>query len=132
MSISPLAKKLRIADNQLVLIINPPSEYISKLGELPEGTTIVHEPQGKYPHVQLFVNNRRAFDHLGHTALSAVEYDGVFWVCYPKRSSKTATDLSRDALWDLYAGSGLHPVSQVSINEIWSAVRFRPNERVGK
>jgi hypothetical protein len=132
MSISPLAKKLRIADNQLVLIINPPSEYISKLGELPEGTTIVHEPQGKYPHVQLFVNNRRAFDHLGHTALSAVEYDGVFWVCYPKRSSKTATDLSRDAMWDLYAGSGLHPVSQVSINEIWSAVRFRPNERVGK
>lgn len=132
MSISPLAKKLRFAADQLVLIINPPSEYICELGELPEGTTIVHKPQGKYPLVQLFVDNRRAFDRLGPTALAAVEYDGVFWVCYPKRSSKIATDLSREAMWDLYAGSGLRPVSQVSINEIWSAVRFRPNEKVGK
>lgn len=98
MSISPLAKKLRFAADQLVLIINPPSEYICELGELPEGTTIVHKPQGKYPLVQLFVDNRRAFDRLGPTALAAVEYDGVFWVCYPKRSSKIATDLSREAM----------------------------------
>ena len=132
MTISPLAKKLRFAPNQQVLIINPPLGYTDELGGLPEETTLVFAPQGKYPLVQLFIENSGDFKRLGPTALSAVEYDGVFWICYPKRSAKVATDLSRESMWDLFVGSGLRPVSQVSINQVWSAVRFRPIEKVGK
>jgi len=132
LTISPLAKKLRFAPNQQALIINPPPGYINELGELPEETTLVFEPHGKHPLVQLFIENSGDFKRLGTATLSAVEYDGVFWVCYPKRSSNVTTDLSRESMWDLFAGSGLRPVSQVSINQVWSAVRFRPIEKVGK
>ena len=65
-------------------------------------------------------------------AIAAVAYDGLLWISYPKRSSKVETDLSRDVLWDLMMETGLRPVTQVSIDDVWSALRFRPAEKVGK
>ena len=65
-------------------------------------------------------------------ALESITYDGVLWISYPKRSSKVKTDLSRDVGWDVVANAGLRPVTQVSVDETWSALRFRPLEQVGK
>ena len=56
----------------------------------------------------------------------------LLWLSYPKRSSKVETDLSRDVGWEVVADAGLRPVTQVSIDETWSALRFRPVERVGR
>jgi hypothetical protein len=56
------------------------------LGELPEETTLVSEPQGIHPFVQLFIESSSDFNHLGKALLSAVEFDGIFWICYPKLS----------------------------------------------
>jgi hypothetical protein len=42
------------------------------------------------------------------------------------------TDLSRDDFWELLTGAGLRPVTQISIDDTWSALRFRPSELVGK
>jgi hypothetical protein len=61
-----------------------------------------------------------------------VTYDGLLWVSYPKKSSKIATDISRDVAWEVMKEFGLQPVFQISIDETWSALRFRPTERVGK
>ena len=49
-----------------------------------------------------------------------------------RRSSKVWTDLTRDILWELMKATGLRPVSQISVDAIWSAMRFRPEEQVGK
>jgi uncharacterized protein YbdZ (MbtH family) len=40
------------------------------------------------------------------------------------------TDINRDAGWDIVFQAGLRPVTQVAINHIWSALRFRPLEKV--
>ena len=66
------------------------------------------------------------------TATKATKYDGLLWVSYPKKSSKVDTDLSRDTLWEPPGETGLRPVTQVSIDKTWSAMRFRPTEKVGK
>ena len=42
------------------------------------------------------------------------------------------TDLNRDKLWKALAEKGIRPVTQVSIDEVWSAIRFRPPEEVGR
>jgi hypothetical protein len=80
----------------------------------------------------LFAKNRAQLTELLPTALAACSYDGLFWVSYPKKSSKVDSDLSRDVLWELPGETGLRPVTQVSIDQTWSALRFRPAERVGK
>jgi hypothetical protein len=48
---------------------------------------------------------------------------GVFWVAYPKGNR---TDLNRDSLWPILGEYGMRPISQVAVDEVWSALRFRP------
>jgi hypothetical protein len=77
-----------------------------------------------------------AFDRgtiwLHSVAIAALKYDGLLWISYPKRSSKVETDLTRDRGWEVMTEAGLRPVTQVSIDALWSALRFRPLERVGR
>jgi len=55
----------------------------------------------------------------------------LLWIAYPKQSSGIKTDVNRDILWQLSLQTGLRPVTQIAIDETWSALRFRPAERVG-
>ena len=41
------------------------------------------------------------------------------------------TDLSRQVVWDSLTGTGWEPVTQVAVDETWSALRIRPTEKVG-
>jgi len=132
MAQSSLIKKLRIQPEQRLLILNAPPAYAELLGELPQGAGLSEKPDGAYDFVHLFVTNSEELATHLPTAMDAVEYDGLFWISYPKRSSKVETDLSRDVLWGLMNATELRPVTQISIDNVWSALRFRPAERVGK
>jgi hypothetical protein len=48
------------------------------------------------------------------------------WIAYPKGGSGVDTDLNRDVGWEPVKDLGLRPVAQVSVDRIWSALRFRP------
>ncbi len=130
--ISALAKKLRIQPGHRALILNSPAGYMDELGELPEGVSVATEPDGEFDFVQLFVNSRAELERLAPVAIRAVKYDGLLWLCYPKQSAKVKTDITRDVGWDIVLQAGLRPVTQIAINDIWSALRFRPVEKVGK
>lgn len=47
----------------------------------------------------------------------------IFWVAYPKGNR---TDVNRDSLWPILVDHGMRPISQVAVDEVWSALRFRP------
>lgn len=128
---SPLVKKLRIQTGQRILILNAPSGYTESLGELPEGVEMSEVPEGEFDFVHLFVKDSNEFASLGPAAIEAIKYDGLLWLSYPKRSSKVESDLTRDVMWELMADTGLRPVTQVSIDPVWSALRFRPWDEVG-
>jgi hypothetical protein len=49
---------------------------------------------------------------------------------WPKKSARVATDLTRDSLAALALTLGWGPVSNVSIDEMWSALRLRPEADV--
>lgn len=84
-----------------MLILNSPVGYLEALGELPEGVEVSEQPLGKYDFVHFFVNDSGEFENLAQSAIDAVEYDGLLWISYPKKSSKVPTDLSRDVMWKL-------------------------------
>jgi hypothetical protein len=133
MTQSPLLKKLRIQPGQRMLILNPPPGYVESLSPLPEGTHIVAETDGvAVDFCHLFARHSAQLAELLPTALAACKYDGLLWISYPKKSSKVESDLSRDTLWELPGDPGLRPVTQVSIDQTWSALRYRPSDRVGK
>jgi hypothetical protein len=54
----------------------------------------------------------------------------VLWLAYPKKSSGVKTDLSRDAGWPPLEAADFLPVTQISLDETWSALRFRRRSEI--
>lgn len=52
------------------------------------------------------------------------------WVLYPKRTGRIRTDISRDNGWQPVLELGFVPVSQVAVDDDWSALRFRLADEV--
>ena len=124
MNAKPVAAKLGIKPAQSVFVINPPGDYEALVGGLPPGTTVVRHRPADVVHV--FARTLVELAEHGAEATAAVKPGGLVWISYPKNG---ASELKRDMLRD--AINGWQPVSQVAIDDTWSAMRFRPDAEVG-
>jgi hypothetical protein len=132
MTTRPLTERLNLTGQLRALIMNAPKGYRTLLGPLPPDITVNTKPSGRYDFVHLFVNNREELAALGPAAINAVKPMAIFWISYPKKTAKTDTDISRDEGWEVVTDAGFETVAQVAIDDIWSALRFRPAAEVGK
>jgi len=114
-------KKLKAKPGMTAALLYAPTEY-----PLYEGFSTVKE--GKDDFVHLFVASKAEFEERFADATDAVTDDGLLWVSYPKSKGRQKYDINRDILWNLVLPLGWHPVSQVSLDEHWSAVRLKRNE----
>ena len=73
----------------------------------------------------VFVKARAELDAHRGAIVAAASVDRLTWVAYPK-GGQLHTDLKRDSLAATLAESGIRAVRQVSLDEVWSALRFRP------
>jgi hypothetical protein len=112
-----LAVKLQIKPGQSLVIIDPPP-----------GVTLPASTAGGHPETAAavigFAVHRADLDRLG-PVIGAARADRLAWIGYPK-GGKLGTDLNRDRLVQALAVEGIQPVRQVSIDDTWSALRFRP------
>lgn len=83
-----------------------------------------------YEFTLLFVTNKEEMNKWFPKVIKRIVPDSVFWLAYPKGRSKIKTDINRDKLWELMKPLGYRPVSMVSIDETWSAMRVRLADRV--
>jgi hypothetical protein len=125
---TPLAKRLVIKPHYRILLINAPEGYREQLGELPEGVTVTTEGDGPFDMVQAFAEQRAGLAEVASKAIRSVKPDGLLWFSYPKKTGKIASDLSREVTWEVITPLGWRSVTQISIDETWSALRFRPGE----
>ncbi len=127
---TPLVKKLGIKPGQRLLLLHAPDGYRTRLGALPEDVELIEAaeeaPVGMFDAIHLFVGNKAELDRMAPVAIAALRPGGLLWIAYPKKSAKTGADVTRDEGWDAVAAAGLRPVTQVAIDEVWSALRFRP------
>lgn len=126
-----LARKLQIKSGARALVINAPDGYLDLLSPLPAGASVAASGNGPFDVVQLFARTRSDLQAGIAQAISTAGEDGILWVSYPKLASTSASDLSRQAVWDALTGTGWEPVTQVAVDETWSALRIRPTEKVG-
>lgn len=131
MADSSLIKKLGIKPGQKLLVLNEPTNYVQMLGTLPPGAVMqTGEGEGTFDFVQVFVHNKANVESYTDQALRALKPSGLLWWTYPKRSANVQTDITRDIGWESLRELGLRPVTQVAIDETWSALRFRPISEV--
>jgi hypothetical protein len=111
----PLSAKLQIKEGQTVVVLNPPTGF-----ELDAQVT-----EGAADAILVFVRNHAELEALGAPLFDAAREDRLAWLAYPK-AGQLGTDLNRDILWEQTKPKGVRPVRQVSIDDVWSALRFRP------
>ncbi|MFM6948653.1 MAG: hypothetical protein ACKOWQ_06545 [Aquirufa sp.] len=80
----------------------------------------------------VFLADKSAFIRFLQEDFSKIEHDSVLWFAYPKGTSKIKTDINRDILRVTGEEFGITTVTAIAIDETWSALRFRPIEKVGK
>ena len=124
-------KKLKFGNSEYNLIINAPDEYLSILEGAKFDTTPVESKIGEYDFVQIFASSQAEMETLVKNVAKAGKHDCLFWTCYPKSMGKIKYDLNRTTVWTALGLAGLRPVTQIAIDETWSALRGRDPELVG-
>ena len=114
-----VAAKLRILPGTPFSVSD--ADRAALLGPLPHGAALVHDLT--VAKVAVIVGDDAATVRAALDA-NAVSLGGIdaFWVAYPKGNR---TDVNRDSLWPILAEHGFRPISQVALDETWSALRFR-------
>ncbi len=124
-----ILRKLQYKGQSPVLIIGMPESYARLAKEM--RTEIHDRPKGMYDFVQIFAHTLSEAKEQVKKAIKAVGVDTYLWFCYPKGTSKRYfSDISRESAWPLFSEYEYEPVSQVAIDEDWTALRFRHVDRI--
>ena len=115
-----LAAKLQIKPGtQVAVVAGPPDgPDLADLGPL------AADP-AQADAVIAFARQRADITQAASPAVDAARDDRLAWIAYPK-AGQLGTDINRDSLAAAVAELGIRPVRQVSLDEVWSALRFRP------
>jgi hypothetical protein len=125
---SDLSKKLQIKPGKHWLLFNAPANYLTIFEPLPDEVFISYEPTGNFDGIQLFIKNAAELSSSLEVLKPILKPDTIFWVTYPKKSSRMDSGLEMMGSWDELTNSGLRIVTSVSVNETWTALRFKPVE----
>ena len=118
MTASSLASKLNLKPGMKVRVVGKPSDV--DLAGLATGSANAEA-------VIVFVKTLAEVASRAGPAVDAAKEDRVAWLAYPK-AGKLDTDLNRDILWWHMLGKGIQGVRQIALDEVWSAMRFRPKK----
>lgn len=123
-----LVQKLQIKSGKLI-VLNAPQGYAEQLAKELKDLTISTRAAGQAEAVLLFVNSLAETERLTPKAGKLVKPGGMLWIAYPKGTSKVKTDVNRDKLWVAVQPIGWQPIRQIALDEVWSALRFKPVEK---
>jgi len=123
---NPLVRKLGIKPGMRALVVGAPPVYSKQLAQLPEDVVVTSTADGTHPFVQLFASSLAEIDKSVPYLLQHAARGALLWIAYPKKTSGIESDLSRDLISEAMSGTGWRPVSIIAIDEVWSALRFRP------
>ncbi len=128
---TPVARKLGMNPGMRALIIAPPPGYLKSLAPFPDDLTVSSRADGMYPFVQVFTKRLSEINRFAQRLSKHAAPNALVWISYPKKTSKAAGALSRDVIREAMSTQGWRAVSIVAIDEVWSALRFRPAGQVG-
>jgi len=125
--------KLNYKEGQAIVVLQSPQVFDALLETLPSGVLVTKEvqPAAEIEFVLIFTTGRDELVALAKKVTPCLKGDAIFWLAYPKGTSKKYTcDFNRDSSWEILAPFKLMPVRQISIDDDWSALRFRKSEYI--
>ena len=122
---TPVFKKLNLAGSREIHVLNAPASFEPELLAL-DGVSVTRTVTGQVTFALAFVTTLGEVESIVGPLTRAAASDAILWMVYPKASSrKYRCEFNRDTGWTSLGQAGYEPVSQVAIDEDWSALRFR-------
>ncbi|MRR19326.1 hypothetical protein EG827_03955 [bacterium] len=123
-----ILKKLKYGDQERIAVLNAPEEFRERIAGLLPEVKIDTEINARYLYdfMIAFTPGSSDVEKIGPACVHNLSDDGKLWMAYPKGTSrKYISDINRDRGWDIVEETGFRRVSQVAIDNDWSALRFR-------
>jgi hypothetical protein len=120
MSAKSVAEKLLIKPNTTVWLSD--SSRFELIEPLPEGVRAVDEPK-RATTALVFADDADSLRAILSKQKDQLSQPATFWIAYPKANR---TNINRDTLWPMLNEYAMRPIGQIAVDEVWSALRFRP------
>jgi hypothetical protein len=114
---SELSKKLNLKKGMKARVVRKPA------GVNLSGVAITSSPEPDA--IIVFVRTLADLEADAGPVVEAAKQDRIAWLVYPK-AGQLETDLNRDILWQHMLKKDVQGVRQIAIDDVWSAMRFRP------
>ena len=111
-----------------ICIINPPTEFEEEMEKIEKVTSLITDMRNckKMEFILSFVKTKNEIEIIFSALAKKIEGDPIIWFAYPKKTSKKYNvEINRDYGWEVLRNGGLDTVRAVSIDDDWSALRFR-------
>jgi hypothetical protein len=125
MSEKTVAQKLGLKAGKTLLVRQQPDDIAALVGPLPPGAKLVTAENTSCALILMFAKDKSALAKALPGCKQQLEPDGALWVAYIKGTSTKTTDINRDSIRAYVATIGLDTVSQIAINDDWSALRLK-------
>jgi hypothetical protein len=120
MSDKAVAERLQVKGERRLAVVGASAAVDKKIGVQKQRCNVSEADV-----ILLFTADRGRLDSILPSMLKKAPKDAIIWIAYPKLTSKLASDLSRDLIRALAVKSGLDTVSQIAIDDDWSAMRVK-------
>jgi hypothetical protein len=123
-----LLGKLNYKWQKRIAVINAGESFLKSLIKEISEVQVDVEIDQRYPYefMLVFVELVSEIEVFAPKALHNLTSDGILWFAYPKKTSKKySSDIDRDHGWEVLIERGFDKVRQVSVDNDWSALRFR-------
>jgi len=120
MNTKSVAEKLLIKPNTTVWVSH--TAHLARIEPLPAGVRVVDGLE-QATVALIFVDAAAAAREILTARSGQLAQPTILWVAYPKANK---ADINRDTLWPILAEYGMRPIGQVAVDQVWSALRFRP------
>jgi TfoX/Sxy family transcriptional regulator of competence genes len=130
---TPLAKKLGIREDSVVLTLGAPDNYTALLAPLPDGVSITELAAGSRTKnsaartadlVHIFTTSRTQLATHLTRLYSSIRPDAAVWVSWPKKASKVKTDITEDVIREVALPLGFVDVKVCAVDEVWSGLKL--------
>lgn len=123
-STTPLPKKLGVGEWSRVLFANPPNDFETTLGPLPEGVELRKQARGPLDVIVLFATERKELRKRFEALARALAPAGRLWIAWPKKASKVETDLTFEIVQKVGLDAGLVDNKSASIDAVFQGLQF--------
>lgn len=116
-----VSQKLGINENMRTFLLNAPEKFSDEI-KLPN-VDLQTKLTGEFDYIHFFVVTQKEFHENFKNLKTHLKTTGILWVSWPK-SGQNETDLNIKTVIKIGYDYGLVESKTISINSIWSALKF--------